>query len=165
MALTDIPVLKFVRKAGGTGATLSTTYLGFDGDEVTSGNNQMIASWAAAADGVLSKIIVSTFYFAAEPNFVTDPYYQVSRKSAVEYLETIRSALYWRPLNVKSLARGIAVIPHTREQWGDLINESNGNAVLLANCALIDAEIVDDAGLYGVQVQFTFGKVAASAAP
>ncbi len=168
MSLDNAPILKFIRRTGGTGSTLSTTYLGYDYNQslTSPASTRAAATWTIENDGPLVRYVVDTYYFAQDPVFATDPYGQVGRKDAIAYIEAVKYACIFRPIAVKNLARGLAVIPKVTESWGDLVNESNSNAVLLSNCTLLSAEVLDDdARLHVTKVRFVFGRVCDAATP
>lgn len=168
MPLTNAPILKFVRRVGGDGSTISETYLGYDYDNVLTSpaSTRAAATWTIENDGVMVMYVVDTHYFAQEPVWSVDPFAQSARANAVAYIEAVKAACLYRPFQPVLLARGLAVVPKVSESWGDLVNESNGNAVLLDNCALMRAEVVDDdTRVYGIKVRFVFGRVCNAATP
>lgn len=154
-------VLYFDRKTGGTGGSLDHTYLGKDVSPDNIGGNRVVANWSMTAEGPWSKIQIDTFYFASP---VADADYNTARKDAAAYLEVIRSACHYRPPILKELARGAAVLVHSAENFGSIVNEGDGST-LLADCQLLEASITDDVGIHGVGVRFVFGAIAACAVP
>lgn len=159
-----IPI-RFQLRTGGTGSTIgSAVKLGFDDDEVS---DRATASWALQLDGPLIRCIVDTFYFGTESSVGTQASEIVIRKSAQEYCNSIASLCQYRPHQVKELSRGKAVIPHVHEGWGDVqLLYASPVSVLLDNCTLESAEVVDDTPmLIGAALRFTFVRVRDSLAP
>ncbi len=160
-SLLTPPVVRFVRKALSGGATLSTTLLGYD---YSGSSNECTASYSITSESELTKVTVDTFYIPNDPNFATDAYGHAARALAEAYLETVRTAVNFRPATIKKLARGQAVAAKVSESWGDLELVNNG-ATILAGVTLMDASVIDDPGLHVVGIRFVFGKVAAILTP
>ena len=134
-----------------------TVYLGWDPDNSGFGSppsKPALCNWTATAEDRLTRYKVDTFFFTDEG---TDDL-ETARKDVAAYLETMRTVLLWRPLVIKNLVRGGAVIPNTHGNQGDLL--THNEAVLLADCYLESVEITDDVGVNGVGVRFTFVAVA-----
>jgi hypothetical protein len=147
-------ILKFERRTNGTGTVLDTTFLGHN--ETSTGAPAM---WSFQPDGMLIKCVVETFYFA-DPTQTNAQ----QRVAAVKYIEDLRSALLYRPIIVKELARGKAVMPRIVQNFGTLVLHSP-STTLLTNCTLIEASVSDDVGINGIGIRLVFGRVADAATP
>lgn len=160
-SLLTPPVIQFVRKALSGGATLSTTLLGYD---YSGSSNECTGTYSITSEGELTKVTVDTFYIPNDPNFSSDAYGHAARALAEAYLESVRTAVNFRPAIIKKLARGQAVAAKISESWGDL-QLVNNSSTILAGVTLMDASVVDDPGLHVIGLRFVFGKVAAVLTP
>ncbi|HLO42637.1 MAG TPA: hypothetical protein VK176_16560 [Phycisphaerales bacterium] len=153
--------LKFIRKTDGTGSTLSTTVLALDGTDPLPCDYQQVP------DAVLTKIQVKALYFSATA-ITTQDSHQAARRAVVARLEVLRDALCYKPVTVKQLARGVAVIPNVHQNFGDLVemNEDGTTAnVILANCCLLEASVEDSGVVPGLAVVLVFGRVCDALTP
>lgn len=147
--------LKFRRRSGGTGAVLSETYLSVDGA------TPIPSDYAQDPDPVLTRYSVQAHYFTSidlsDANAARE-----ARRRVVARLDELKASLRWRgqPI-VRTLGRGKATMPNVYDNFGDLVMASaSGDSLLLNNCALYDASIVDDsARVQGIAVRLTFARV------
>lgn len=153
--------LKFHRRASGTGGVLNTVILGLD-DGVT----HIDGEYRQTPDPVLTKI-EARFHFFPYLAATSEATFNEARRIVVAELERLRSECNFKPIAVKTLARGLAVIPNTLENFGDLVYvTTSGDTIVLANCCLMDAAIVEDsAAINGITIALTFGRVCDSLTP
>lgn len=156
---------QFRLRTDGTGSTIgSPIKLGFDDDAP---GDWAQCQWELKYDGPLIRCTINTYYFGAEASAGVDANEFAIRKLAQRYIDTISTALRYRPYTLKELARGKAVIPHIHQGWGDveLGLSTSPNYVVLANCTLESGEIVDDPGLIGTAIRFVFVTTRDSVSP
>ena len=149
---------KFVLQA----APNTVTYLGKDATGVTP--FKTAGNIFPSVEGNLARQRIETFFFA-DIETASDPNLTAARAAAAAYLDACRLSMGYRgPPIVKDLARGAAVISNVFAAKGDLKLDDDGTTVF-ANCFLESAETIDDPGIHGVGIAFTFVAVAAHAAP
>lgn len=147
--------LKFLRRSGGTGLILSTTYLSVDGA------SPLVSDYGQDPDPVLTKYRVRCHYFTAidlsDANAARE-----ARRQVVDRLDTLKQTLLWRgnPI-VRSLGRGKARMPNIYDNFGDLVMTSaSGDSLLLDNCTLYESGIEDDAAMVeGIVLRLVFARV------
>lgn len=155
----------FQLKTDGTGATIgSPIKLGFADDEAS---DLCVAQWSYKLEGPLIKATIDTFYFGANASIGTEASELAIRKLLKRYADTISASCQYRPYTVKQLARGKAVIPHVHQGWGDLqlAYDIDPAYVILANCTLESAEVIDDVELTAAGLRFTFVGVRSTVTP
>lgn len=155
----SLPVLKFIRRTGGTGGTIDETFLGHDEELAGSPPSAPPSTWKHEPQGALARVVVDTFYFA-DPTTDLDE----ARLAAAAYVEAFRTAVNYRPPIVKELTRNATVLVHLAENFGDLVVDPGGD-VVLADCQLVEASVTDDVGIHGIGVQFVFAAVTPTCQP
>jgi len=162
--MSAVDGIQFRLRTGGTGSSIGApVQLGFDDDD---SHDHAPAQWSLSVDGSLIKATVDTYYFGTMTAAGVEASEVEIRKLAQRYIDTISTALRWRPYTLKELSRGKAVIPHIHEGWGDLeLTYGSPDYVILANCTLESAEIVDDPGTIGLAVRFVFVTTRDSVSP
>lgn len=147
--------IKFLRRSGGTGAVLATTYLSLDGA------TPIQSDYRQDADPVLTRYSVRAHYFTSIDLSNADAARE-ARRLVVERLDNLKSALGWRGAPVvRQLGRGKARMPNIYDNFGDLVMTSaSGDSLLLDNCTLFDSAVEDDAAMVeGIVLRMTFARV------
>lgn len=154
--------LKFKRRTNGTGSVVSTTHLGFD-----EGASYTEAEYTFEPQGPLVRVVCKVFYFATLSDTPTDAQVQAARLLAAKRVESLRTSLLHRPMIVKPMARGKSVAVNLHNNYGDLVQTDHAaspqtDEVVLDNCTLESASVIDDVGLRGVGLQLVFARVSDS---
>lgn len=153
--------LKFVRRTDGTGSVLDQTTLALDA------STPLPSDFKQVPDPVLTKIQVEALFFPSTA-LSTEDNYQLARRQAVARLEALRSALKYRPVQVKNMARGVAVIPNVHQNFGDLVQiaeDGTTEAAILENCCLLESSIDGPANVPGIVCVLVFGRVCDALTP
>ncbi len=141
----------FQLKTDGTGGNI--------GSAIQLGKDETLATTPVAsavfpiADDTLRKVQVQTHFFATGAND------DVRRRRCVEYLEALKVACRFKPVEVRTLARGAAFIPNIHQNFGKLVQIGTTTGDLLDNCCLLEATILSDDGIAGFTIGLTFGRV------
>ena len=147
--------LKFIRRSGGTGAILSTTYLSMDGA------TPLPSDYGQDPDTVLTKYRVRVHYFTSI-SLSSAASAREARRLVVERLDDLKQSLLWRGVPiVRQLGRGKATMPNIYDNFGDLVMTSaSGDSLLLDNCVLYESGIDDDAEMVeGIALRLVFARV------
>lgn len=157
------PVAYFYRRTNGTGGGLgSPVYLGHDeASECISGTSYAPAEIRIVPEGQLLTAVVETYYFGSAGLGDND---HTVRKRVRDYIEAARVAMVFKEPLVKQLARSASVMPIIFQSFGDLLL-ANDDSVVLANCTLRSAEIVDDAAIEAIALKFVFVRVSVTSDP
>jgi len=153
--------LKFVRRTDGTGGVLDQTTLALDA------STPLPSDFKQVPDPVLTKIQVDALFFPSTA-LTSEDNWQAARRAAVARLEVLRSALKYRPVQVKNMARGVAVIPNVHQNFGDLVQVAENGVtenVILENCCLLESSVDGPAGVPGIVCVLIFGQVCESLTP
>lgn len=158
------PSLRWKRRNNGTGSVLSTVHLGSN-----EGDTECPGDWYADPQGPLARVVCDVLFFAPDPAD-TDTARAAARQLAVARLEALRTSLMHSPLVVKPMARGKYKSVNVLNNYGDLVYAVTSTSpvtevVILSNCALEEASVLDDPRTTGIVLRLVFARVSDSHQP
>ncbi|CAB4138273.1 hypothetical protein UFOVP329_35 [uncultured Caudovirales phage] len=157
-------IYKFVRRSGGTGTVISTTYLSRDMSLGSPAYVNVRTSSRAITDGVLDGVEVDSFYFGNAP--LTSHQSQSVRRDIQSRVALIKQELIVRDFTLVQMPRGRAKLLNIHDNFGDVVSETpSGDVVILANCTCREVSVEDDEGIHGARFAIRFFKVSPANAP
>lgn len=157
-------VYKFVRREGGTGSVLSTTYLSRDMSLGSPAYINVRTTSRAITDGVLDGVEVDSFYFGNAPLQAYQA--QTIRREIQSRVASLKQSLIVRDFSLVQMPRGRAKLLNIHDNFGDVVSETpGGDVVILSNCVCRDVSIEDDEGIHGVRLALRFFNVSPANAP